>query len=98
MSQKNPSSPAVRKAYRHPRAFATKTTNGGAMTAPTLEPLSKMATASPRSRAGNHSATVLLAPGQLQPSPRPSMKRNIASDLTELATDGNMLEIDHQIM
>ena len=68
------------------------------MTAPTLEPLSKMATASPRSRAGNHSATVLLAPGQLQPSPRPSRKRNRLNCDNELASPGNMLATDHQII
>ncbi len=68
------------------------------MTAPMLDPLSKMATLSPRSCAGNHSATVLLAPGQLNPSPIPSMKRKTASENTEPAKECSMLEADHQII
>ena len=55
------------------------------MAAPTLEPLSKIATAMPRSRAGNHSATTLLAPGQLKPSPMPSRNRQKLKDETEFA-------------
>ena len=57
-----------------------------------------MATATPRSRAGNHSATVLLAPGQLNPSPIPSMKRKMLNDSTEFARAGSVLETDHQTM
>src|SRR6266516_229688 len=54
-----------------------------------------MATATPRSRAGNHSATVLLAPGQLNPSPIPSMIRKMLNDSTEFARAGSMLETNH---
>src|SRR5271157_349828 len=90
--------PEVKKAKRQPKLDAIKATSGGAMNPPMLEPLSKMATASPRSRAGNHSATVLLAPGQLQPSPMPSRNRKMLKEKTDLASDGSMLATDHQIM
>src|ERR1035438_7976190 len=67
-----------------------------ATAAPTLEPLSKMATAIPRSRAGNHSATTLLAPGQLKPSPIPSRNRQKLKDETEFAKPVRILAADHQ--
>src|SRR5271154_663702 len=50
----------------------------GAIAPPTADPLSKIATASPRSDFGNHSETAFVAPGQLPPSPAPSRNRNIA--------------------
>src|SRR6185437_14555297 len=48
----------------------------GAIAPPTEDPLSKNAVASARSCFGNHSATALLAAGQLADSPSPSKKRN----------------------
>ena len=45
------------------------------MAAPKDDPLSNSATAHPRSRRGNHSATAFVAPGQLAASPAPSRKR-----------------------
>ena len=45
------------------------------MTPPIEDPLSKMATAQPRSLAGNHSETAFVAPGQFADSPVPRRKR-----------------------
>src|SRR3954471_13925677 len=50
----------------------------GASAPPIEEPLSNSATAHPDSRRGNHSATALVAPGQLPPSPSPSANRHAA--------------------
>src|SRR6266481_5323302 len=78
MSQKNPSSPGMTKATRHPQRKYTGRIRKGATAPPTEEPLSYNAAASARSRFGNHSETALLAPGQLADSPAPSKKRNTA--------------------
>ena len=59
--------------------------SGGATTAPSVEPLLKIAIANARSRTGNHSATAFAAPGQLPASPMPSRKRNAESCTTERA-------------
>src|ERR1035437_6688982 len=45
------------------------------MAPPTEDPLSNKATAQPRSDLGNHSETVLIAPGQFAASPEPSSNR-----------------------
>src|SRR5277367_969319 len=50
----------------------------GAIEPPTADPLSKIATASPRSDFGNHSETAFVAPGQFPPSPAPNMNRKSA--------------------
>src|SRR5471032_1307423 len=55
--------------------FVDPNTRNGAMAPPTAEPLSNNATAQPRSDLGNHSETVLVAPGQLAASPVPNRKR-----------------------
>ena len=60
------------------------------MAAPKEEPLSKSATAHPRSRRGNHSATALVAPGQLAASPAPSRKRKAQKLRSPLAKDVSM--------
>src|ERR1700682_1040901 len=78
MSHKNPSSPGITNAIRHPQRKYTGNRRKGATAPPTDEPLSYNAVASPRSRFGNHSETALLAPGQLADSPAPSRKRNRA--------------------
>ena len=44
------------------------------MAAPTDEPLSKSATAQPRSRRGNHSETAFVAAGQFAGLPRPEQE------------------------
>src|ERR1700742_3323937 len=64
---------------------------------PTLEPLSKSATATLRSSLGNHSATVLLAPGQLNPSPMPSRNRKAVKLKTEFASPVKMFTRDHKV-
>ena len=61
---------------------------------PTLEPLSKMATARLRSSLGNHSATVLLAAGQLKPSPMPRRKRKDAKRKNRVGEPGK--DVDHR--
>src|SRR5580704_8005752 len=84
------------KADRQPKAKAINGIDIAAMAPPTLEPLSKMATARLRSWLGNHSATVLLAPGQLNPSPMPSRNRKAAKPKTELAKPVKMLITDQK--
>src|SRR5579862_6081429 len=77
--------------------MATQGMVSEAIAPPTLDPLSKIATATPRSFAGNHSATVLLAPGQLQPSPIPNRNLNAPNEATEFAKPVTMLMTDHQM-
>src|SRR4051812_29832614 len=91
-----PSAPDTRKAYRQPNRRGIHGITTAASAPPTLEPLSKIATAKPRSCAGNHSATALLAPGQFTPSPMPNRKRSAANDETEFAKPVAMLNSDHQ--
>ena len=55
-----------------------------------------MPMASPRSRAGNHSETVLGDAVQLPASPNPSAKRNPASEKAERASAVSTLASDHQ--
>src|SRR5580698_9827994 len=95
MSHRNPSSPEKMKDHRQPNSIAIHGMTSAANAPPTLDPLSKMATATLRSSLGNHSATVLLAPGQLKPSPIPSMNRNAAKLKTEPANPVKMLTKDH---
>src|SRR5688572_13570378 len=59
----------------------------GAIAPPTADPLSKIATAIPRSDLGNHSDTALVAPGQLAASPAPSRNRNARKLLKPVASD-----------
>ena len=77
-----PRAPEKANAHRQPHSMATHGIMTAARAPPTLEPLSKMATAILRSWLGNHSATVLPAPGQLKPSPMPSRKRKAANPVT----------------
>src|ERR1700733_174154 len=96
ISQTKPSVPEKTKAHRQPNASAIHGIARAANAPPTLEPLSNMATARPRSSLGNHSATVLLAPGQLKPSPMPSRKRKAAKVKTVEAKPVNMLISDQK--
>src|SRR6266436_9108410 len=89
MSQKNPSSPGMMKAMRHPQRRYTGRIRKGATAPPTEEPLSYNAVASPRSRFGNHSETALLAPGQFADSPAPSKNRNSAKLRKPFASEVN---------
>ena len=58
-----------------PKCPTSSSTSAGATAAPIEEPLSKRATAQPRSRRGNHSETAFVAAGQFAASPAPSRKR-----------------------
>src|SRR2546427_11159002 len=97
MSHKNPSSPGITNATRHPHRKYTGNIRKGAMAPPTDEPLSYTAAASPRSRFGNHSETALLAPGQLADSPAPSRKRNRAKLERLLASEVKRETIEYHI-
>src|SRR5579871_4576990 len=94
ISHTNPSEPENANAQRQPIHAATGGIARMASAPPTLDPLSKMATATLRSLPGNHSATVLLAPGQLNPSPMPSRKRDAAKPNTECAKPVHALTTD----
>src|SRR5215469_2320482 len=61
-----------------PSVVYSQITSSGAIAPPTAEPLSKMATARPRSDLGNHSETALVAPGQFAASPAPKRNRKKA--------------------
>src|ERR1700692_630994 len=96
ISQTKPSVPEKTKPHPQPNASAIHGIARAANAPPTLEPLSNMATARLRSSLGNHSATVLLAPGQLKPSPMPSRKRNATNPKTEPANPVRMLTTDQK--
>src|SRR5437764_1350454 len=77
-----------------PKYLYRPMTSNGAIAPPIDEPLSKSATAHPRSRLGNHSETAFVAAGQLADSPAPSRKRKnmklrrpTASDVSIAATE-----------
>src|ERR1700753_1230806 len=82
------------KDHLHPNSMAIQGMTIAASAPPTLEPLSKIATATLRSWLGNHSATVLLAAGQLKPSPMPSRNRNAAKPKTDPAKPVKILTKD----
>src|SRR5580698_1779195 len=96
-SQINPSSPEDTKAHCQPKASAIHGIARAAKAPPTLEPLSNIATAILLSSAGNHPATALLAPGQLNPSPIPSMNRKAIKVEREWANPVRIFTTDHQI-
>src|SRR5260370_42694297 len=96
-SHKNPNSPGIAKATRHPKRKYNGKIRNGAMAPPTDEPLSYNAAASPRSRSGNHSETALQAPGQLADSPAPSRKRNRAKLEMPLASEVKRETIEYQV-
>src|SRR5437899_8573657 len=96
MSHKNPSSPGITNATRHPHRKYTGNIRKGAMAPPTDEPLSYTAAANPRSRFGNHSETALLAPGQLADSPAPSRNRNAAKLAMPFASEVKSETIEYQ--
>jgi hypothetical protein len=81
--------PSPSLAYRK----GTRTT---AIAAPNEEPLSKSATAQPRSRRGNHSATAFVAPGQFAASPAPSRKRNAQKLRSPVAKEVAMAASEYQ--
>src|SRR5271170_319487 len=95
-SHTKPRTPEKTNDQRQPNASAIQGITKAASAPPTLEPLSKMATAMLRSSLGNHSATVLLAAGQLKPSPMPRRKRKDAKAKTELANPVRILTTDQK--
>src|ERR1700722_4657140 len=96
-NQMKPSSPEKTKDHRQPNLKAINGMTIAAKAPPTLEPLSKIATAMLRSWPGNHSATVLLAAGQLNPSPIPKKKRKDAEIKTAPATPVRRLTTDQKM-
>src|SRR5215469_357575 len=66
------------------------------MAPPTEEPLSNSATAQPRSAFGNHSETVLAAPGQLAASPQPSRNRKNMKLLSPVAAEVSAAAKEYQ--
>src|SRR6266404_7894733 len=97
MSHKNPSSPGITNAARHPHRKYTGNITKGAIAPPIDEPLSYSAAANPRSRFGNHSETALLAPGQLADSPAPSRNRNRAKVERPLASEVKRETIEYHV-
>src|SRR5947207_15964248 len=86
------------KAGRQPPKYLYRpTTSSGAIAPPIEEPLSKRATAQPRSRFGNHSETALVAAGQFADSPAPSRKRKKAKLFSPTAKEVSIAAIEYQI-
>src|SRR5262249_6337737 len=54
-----PRHPVVRNTHRHPRRVTIAAISGGAITAPTLDPVLNRPNAKARSSTANHSATAL---------------------------------------
>src|ERR1700730_3643783 len=79
-----------------PNCEYSQITITGATAPPTAEPLSKIATAIPRSDSGNHSETALVAPGQFAPSPAPSRNRNAAKLLRPTAAEVAIATTEYQ--
>src|SRR6185436_2230491 len=98
MSHKNPRVPVMINAGRQPPKYLYKPiTISGAIAPPIDEPLSKSATAQPRSFFGNHSATAFVAAGQLADSPAPSRKRKNAKLRRPPASDVSIAAIEYQM-
>src|SRR6266508_6164099 len=80
-----------------PKYLYRPMTNSGAIAPPIDEPLSKRATAHPRSRFGNHSETAFVAAGQLADSPAPSRNRKKPKLRRPTASDVSMAAIEYQM-
>src|SRR5215472_7631209 len=92
-----PNRPVITNAgLQLPNDWYNQTTITGATAPPTAEPLSKMATASPRSDSGNHSETAFVAPGQFAASPEPSRNRKPAKLFRPVAVEVAMATIEYQ--
>src|SRR5438128_5878836 len=72
--------------------------NGAETTEPKEAPAPNIPCAMALSFAGNHSALLLVAPGQLPASLIPSMERKILKDMSDLATACNAMETLHAEM
>src|SRR6185436_5992921 len=98
MSHKNPSVPVIMNAGRQlPKYLYKPMTSNGATAPPIEEPLSKSATAQPRSLFGNHSATAFVAAGKFADSPAPRRKRKNAKLRRPPASDVSIAAIEYQI-
>src|SRR5881394_4119998 len=84
-SHRKPSEPVTTNAQRHPQVRAIHGTMIGVTIAPVFVPALKSPVASARSSFGNHSATVLIAPGKFADSPRPSSARAAENAAVERA-------------
>src|SRR6476646_9403871 len=80
-----------------PKYLYNPMTSSGAIAPPMEEPLSKRATAQPRSRLGNHSDTAFVAAGQLADSPAPNRKRKKAKLRSPTANDVSIAAIEYQM-
>src|SRR5687767_15593813 len=78
-----------------PNAIYKPAINGAATTEPREAPAPKIPCAIARSLAGNHSALLFVAPGQLPASLTPSMARNKLKLVSDLATACNAMEMLH---
>src|SRR5438067_5505021 len=83
---------------RQPYARLSQTISGGATVEPIAAPLLKIAIPNARSRIGNHSATVLAAPGQFPASPNPSTKRNALKLANPRANAWAIAAMDHKMI
>src|SRR5262245_10162788 len=91
-----PSNPVITNAGRQlPSRVWSQIASGPATAPPTADPLSKIATAIPRSDFGNHSDTALVAPGQLAASPDPSRKRKARKLLKPVASDVAIATVEY---
>src|SRR6476661_11209355 len=98
ISHKKPRVPVMMNAGRQPPKYLYKPiTSSGAIAPPIDEPLSKSATAQPRSFFGNHSATALVAAGQFADSPAPRRKRKNAKLRKPPASDVSIAAIEYQM-
>src|ERR1700760_1168572 len=86
MTQRRLSAPVKRKAACHPRWVTITGTASGTRIAPTLVPELKRPVASARSLLGNHSATVLIAAGEVPESTSPRKKRETPKAIAERAS------------
>src|SRR5437867_11134776 len=85
-------------AGRHPpNVLYSQKTSSGAIAPPIEEPLSKSATAQPRSRLGNHSATAFVAAGQFADSPSPSKKRRPQKLFSPVASEVSIAAIEYHV-
>src|SRR5690348_17899477 len=89
--------PVVMNAARHPQVSVIHGTTIGVMIAPTFDPALKIPVANARSRAGNHSATVLIDAGKFPDSPSPSAKRASANPFAVFASAVDIAAMLHAI-
>ena len=85
----------MKNTQRQPSDETINAISGGAITAPTLDPVLKIPNAIARSFGGNHSATTFPEPGNPPPSPIPSRKRNTPNPKTELTVPVRKFAADH---